>query len=455
MRTTRRAFLRGSVATASAALLTGPALAQGRARVAVLGGGFAGASCARELQRADPRFAVTLVEENPIYTACPFSNTVIAGLRDIAAQRFGYDALRAEGVAVIQDRASSVDPQKRLVSLSGGSALGYDRLVLAPGIDIRWGALPGYDQAAAEVMPHAWIAGEQTLLLRRQLEAMADGGTVVISAPANPFRCPPGPYERASLIAYYLKTKKPRSKLIVLDTKDSFSKQRLFQAAWQQLYRGVLEWVSLSNGGKVTSVDPATRTLVTDFASYKADVANVIPPQRAGHLAEIASVADQTGWCPIDPVTFESRLQADIHVIGDAEIGLRRQCSGQGLRRGGHDAAARRDPVAAQADQHLLQPGGARLRDLDRRRLSSGQWAARRCRGCRRGEPRRRAARLPRSRGDLCGSLVPNHHGANLRLTRAPPWSSPRCWRRLASPQSQMRARFCLMRSSATPFRLL
>jgi NADPH-dependent 2,4-dienoyl-CoA reductase/sulfur reductase-like enzyme len=149
---------------------------------------------------------------------------------------------------------------------------------------------------------------------------MADGGTVVISAPANPFRCPPGPYERASLVAHYLKTAKPRSKLLVLDAKDSFSKQRLFQQAWQQLYPGLLEWVSLSNGGKVTSVDPASRTLVTDFASYKADVANVIPPQRAGQIADLAGVSDATGWCPIDPITFGSRLQPNIHVIGDAAI---------------------------------------------------------------------------------------------------------------------------------------
>jgi sulfide dehydrogenase [flavocytochrome c] flavoprotein chain len=320
MRTTRRAFLYGGAAAASAALLNAPSLAQGQARVVVLGGGFAGATCARELHRADARFMVTLVEPNPTYTACPFSNSVIAGLRDIAAQRFGYDALRAEGITVAEDRASAVDPQKRLVSLSGDAVLGYDRLVLAPGIDIRWDALPGYDEPAAESMPHAWKAGEQTMLLRSQLEAMADGGTVVISAPANPFRCPPGPYERASLIADYLKTKKPRSKVIVLDAKDSFSKQRLFQAAWQLLYPELLEWVSLSNGGKVTSVDPATRTLVTDFATYKADVANVIPPQRAGYVAEIAGVADKTGWCPIDPVTFESHLQANIHVIGDAAI---------------------------------------------------------------------------------------------------------------------------------------
>jgi sulfide dehydrogenase [flavocytochrome c] flavoprotein subunit len=158
------------------------------------------------------------------------------------------------------------------------------------------------------------------LLLRRQLEAMEDGGLVVISVPANPFRCPPGPYERASLIAYYLKTRKPRSKLIVLDSKDAFSKQRLFQNAWKELYPGLLEWVSLSSGGKVISVDPSTNTLVTDFAKYEAKVANVIPPQKAGHVAERAGVADQTGWCPIDPVTFESRLQPNIHVIGDAAI---------------------------------------------------------------------------------------------------------------------------------------
>ena len=320
MRTTRRAFIGGSAATVSTAVLAAPALAQAKARVVVLGGGFAGATCARELHRAELRLAVTLVEENPIYTACPFSNSVIAGLRDIAAQRFGYEAVHAEGVAVVQDGAKAVDPRRRLISLSSGATLDYDRLVLAPGIDFRWGALPGYDETAAEPMPHAWKAGEQTLLLRRQLEAMADGGTVVISAPANPFRCPPGPYERASLIAYYLKSKKPRSKLIVLDAKDNFSKQRLFQAAWQQLYPGLLEWVPLSSGGKVTRVDPATGTLVTDFATHKADVANVIPPQRAGGIAETAGVADQTGWCPIDPITFESRLQPGIHVIGDAAI---------------------------------------------------------------------------------------------------------------------------------------
>jgi sulfide dehydrogenase [flavocytochrome c] flavoprotein subunit len=289
-------------------------------RVVVIGGGFSGAACASTLKRFNRRFAVTLVEPNTTFTACPFSNEVIAGLRELKEQEFGYDKVVASGVELARERATAIDPQARAVTLSAGSRLTYDRLVLAPGIDFRWDALPGYDEAAAERLPHAWKAGEQTDLLRRQLEAMADGGLVVIAAPANPYRCPPGPYERASLIAYYLKTKKPRSKVIVLDAKDAFSKQKLFQQAWQQLYPGVLEWVSLSSGGKVTSVDPGAMTVTTDFQTYNAAVANVIPPQKAGRIAEAAGVADRTGWCPIDPSTFESTLQPNIHVIGDAAI---------------------------------------------------------------------------------------------------------------------------------------
>ena len=319
-RTSRRDFLKTAVAGASAAVLPLPAIAQGAGgRVVVVGGGFGGATCARFIRRIDPRIAVTLVEANPTFTACPFSNLVIVGLRDLKAQEFGYDKLAADQVSVQISPATAIDAQGRSVTLGNGTRLPYDRLVLSPGIDIRWDGLPGYTEAAAERMPHAWKAGEQTLLLRRQLEAMEDGGTVVISAPANPFRCPPGPYERASLIAYYLKTKKPKSKLIVLDAKDAFSKQRLFQSAWKALYPN-LEWVSLSTGGKVTSVDVGAMTLVTDFARYKAEVANVIPPQKAARIAEIAGAADRTGWCPIDPVTFESKLQPNIHVVGDASI---------------------------------------------------------------------------------------------------------------------------------------
>jgi len=317
-RTNRREFLK--TVTAGAALLPLPAIAQGAgARVVVVGGGFGGATCARFIKRIDPRISVTLVEANRTFIACPFSNLVIAGLRELAAQQFGYDRFATDQVAVQFSPATAIDPQRRTVTLGNGAELAYDRLVLSPGIDIRWDALPGYTETAAERMPHAWKAGQQTLLLRRQLEAMEDGGTVVISAPANPFRCPPGPYERASLIAYYLKTKKPKSKLIILDAKDAFSKQRLFENAWKALYPN-LEWVSLSKGGKVTSVDVGAMTLITDFDRHKADVANVIPPQKAGRIAEIVGVADRTGWCPIDAVTFESKLQPNIHVVGDASI---------------------------------------------------------------------------------------------------------------------------------------
>src|SRR5215204_3120625 len=315
-RITRRDFLASSAAVAaSAAPMPRPAIAQAEPHVVVVGGGVA-----RALKQIDPRIAVTLVETNRLFTACPFSNGVIAGLRELPAQQFSYERIVESGIVFAAGTANLIDQQARSLIVGDGVRLQYDRLILAPGIDLRWDALPGYNEAAAERMPHAWKAGEQTMLLRRQLEAMEDGGLVVISAPANPFRCPPGPYERASLIAHYLKTQKPRSKLIVLDAKDAFSKQRLFQNAWKELYPGLLEWVSLSSGGKVTAVEPATNALVTDFGRHEAKVANVIPPQKAGRIAELAGVADRTGWCPIDPVTFESKLVPNIHVVGDATI---------------------------------------------------------------------------------------------------------------------------------------
>ena len=321
MRITRRGLLASALAGATASSLSSPAVAQGGAgRVVVIGGGFGGSTCARFLKALDPRLDVTLVEANATFIACPFSNEVIVGLRELQEQEFGYDGLRKAGVTVAIQIATGVDAAARSVTLGDGTKVPYDRLVLSPGIDINWSGLPGYTQAVAERMPHAWNAGAQTLLLRRQLEVMPDGGTVVISAPANPFRCPPGPYERASLIAWYLKTKKPKSKLIVLDAKDVFSKQRLFQNAWKALYPDTLEWVSLSSGGKVNAVEADSMTLVTDFNRFKADVANVIPPQKAGEIAAIAGVADRSGWCPIDPVNFESKLQPGMHVIGDAAI---------------------------------------------------------------------------------------------------------------------------------------
>jgi NADPH-dependent 2,4-dienoyl-CoA reductase/sulfur reductase-like enzyme len=310
----RRALLAGA-----ALALARPALAQGAARVVVVGGGFGGATCARALRQAG--LAVTLVEPETRYAACPLSNAVIAGMRDWDLQVFGHEALARDGVTLIRQIATGAEATARRLLLADGSLLPYDRLVLSPGIELRFDAIPGYDAAAAAVMPHAWKAGEQTRLLRRQLEAMEDGGTVIMTVPANPYRCPPGPYERASLIAHYLKTRKPRSKLLLLDAKDSFSKQRLFQAAWAALYPGVLEYVPLSEGGQVVSVQAATRTVSTDFGEHRGAVVNVIPAQRAGRIAQQAGVADRSGWCPVDPVSFESMLVPGIHVIGDAAIG--------------------------------------------------------------------------------------------------------------------------------------
>ena len=312
---TRRHVL---AAAAASLAFPRPALAQTAPKVVVIGGGFGGATAARALKEGG--IDVTLVEANATYVACPFSNEVIAGLQPMAAQRFGYEGIARAGIRVVHAAATGIDGAARRVTLADGTTLAYDRLVLSPGIDLRFDAIPGYDEAAVEAMPHAWKAGAQTELLERQLVAMPDGGTVVLSVPGNPYRCPPGPYERASLIAHVLKTRKPRAKLIVLDAKDTFSKQRLFQQAWSQLYPNQLEYVPLASGGQVTAVDPAAMTVKTDFSEYKADVACIIPPQRAGRIAGLAGIADRSGWCPIDPVTFESRLVPGIHVIGDAAI---------------------------------------------------------------------------------------------------------------------------------------
>lgn len=316
MRLRRRSLVAMGGAALAFPFLVRPARAQGTGRIVVVGGGFGGATAARFL--AAFGHDVTLVERKPTYWTCPFSNTVLAGLNSMDAIAFGYDGVKAAGVAVVQDDAQGVDPDAREVRLASGDVLAYDRLILSPGIELRYDALPGYDEAAAEVMPHAWNAGPQTEILRRQLEAMEDGGTVAIAVPENPFRCPPGPYERASLIAHYLKTHKPRSKILILDAKDAFSKRPLFEEAWASLYPGMIEWVPASMAGRVVGVDPAAMTLRTDFATHRVAVANVIPPQRAGAIAQGAGVADATGWCPVGPETFESALIPAVHVIGDA-----------------------------------------------------------------------------------------------------------------------------------------
>ncbi|MAK62062.1 MAG: cytochrome C [Ponticaulis sp.] len=307
-------------ATSAIAAMAPLSFAQTNAKVVVIGGGFGGASAARYLKSLLPNLSVTLVEPNPVFTACPFSNLVIAGLRGIEAQQMGYDGVAASGVTLAQTRAIAVDPDQKTVSLESGATLQYDRLILSPGIDFRWGALDGYDETTPDLLPHAWKAGPQTLLLRQQLEAMEDGGTVIMTVPAAPFRCPPGPYERASLIAHYLKTQKPSSKLLILDSNSKFSKQPLFEEAWRTHYSGHLEWRGPSEDGRVSRVNASEKSVETDFETHTGDVLNIIPPQKAGMIADLAGVTDPTGWCPIYGDSFESQLVPNIHVIGDATI---------------------------------------------------------------------------------------------------------------------------------------
>ncbi len=291
------------------------------AKVVVIGGGFGGATLSKYVKLIDASIHVTLVEPNPVFHTCPGSNNVIAGIADLRSLLWNYDTLKRKyGIEVVADEAMDVDPIQKTVRLKNGPVLKYDRLIVAPGIDFRWDAIEGYDQQASALIPHAWKAGGQTQLLRSQLEAMPDGGVVMILPPANPFRCPPGPYERASLIAYYLKNHKPRSKIIILDAKTKFSKQALFMQGWKDLYPGMIEWISWVGEGDIERIGVKSRTVFTEFGTHKADVLNIIPPQKAGAIAEKVGLTDQSGWCPIDQNTFESTLAPDIHVIGDACI---------------------------------------------------------------------------------------------------------------------------------------
>ena len=288
------------------------------ARVVVVGAGFGGATCARYLRHLAPELEVTLVERREHFVTCPFSNAVIAGLQDLDSLTHGFEGLRRRGITVVEGEAVAIDPEGGTVRLASGESLSFDRLVLSPGIDLEWNAIEGYDEAAAARMPHAWKAGPQTALLRRQLAAMEDGGLVVLAVPESPYRCPPGPYERASLIADYLHREKPRSKVIILDSKDGFSKQGLFRAGWERLYPGMIEWVGFSDGGHVTAVDPDRLEVRTAFEAFRAEVANIIPPQRAARLVDTADLAAGGDWCPVDHRTFASTVAPNVHLLGDA-----------------------------------------------------------------------------------------------------------------------------------------
>ncbi|MBP7066557.1 NAD(P)/FAD-dependent oxidoreductase [Ferrovibrio sp.] len=317
---TRRGLL--GAGAAAATLLGMPNIARAAGgRVVIVGGGFGGATAARYLKLFDPSIEVTLVERDATYVTCPFSNYVLGGIRDLNSITHRRDPLRQRwGVRLVRGEARAIDVSRKSLRLADGVALPYDKLVVAPGIELKYEGVPGYSEKAAERVPHAWKAGAQTALLRRQLEAMPDGGVVIVAPPANPFRCPPGPYERVSMIAWYLKNHKPKSKILILDAKDAFSKQGLFQAGWESQYPGLITWLAGKDGGKVEEIDVANMTIKAGFGNEKAAVINLIPPQTAGRIAVDAGLTEANGWAAVDPISFASRKAADVYVIGDASI---------------------------------------------------------------------------------------------------------------------------------------
>ncbi len=315
-----------------------------KARIVVVGGGSGGATAAKYLRQFSDDLSVTLIEPNATYHTCYGSNWVIGGLRNMDAIAHSYGNLSSKhGVKVVQGMVTSIDPDTRSVTLDNGDKLNYDRLVVSPGIDWRWEtAAEGASEDMFDSIPHAYKAGPQTALLRRQLEAMPDGGVFIMVAPGNPFRCPPGPYERASLVANYFKREKPRSKIIILDNKEKFSKQGLFMEGWKANYGDMIEWVSSSQGGQVEEIDVASKTAFSNsgFNEFQADVLNYIPPQKAGRIAQQAGLTNELGWCPVDQRNFESTIHAGIHVIGDS-------CIAGAMPKSGHSANSQGKMVAA------------------------------------------------------------------------------------------------------------
>jgi sulfide dehydrogenase [flavocytochrome c] flavoprotein subunit len=340
---TRREFVQllGSAALVGALGYPGLSRAEKpKARVVVVGGGYGGAIVAKYIKMADPAIRVTLIEQNSKFVSCPLSNEVLGGERNIDSLTFGFSGLSGRGVNVIQDSVTEIDPAKKFVRGKSGDKFNYDKLIVSPGVDFQWDAIKGYDEAAAEKIPHAWKAGPQTSLLRKQLEGMKDGGVFYIVAPPNPFRCPPGPYERAAQVAHYFKAHKPKSKIIILDAKDKFSKQGLFSQGWQINYGDMIEWVGAAGGGAIEAVDPKTRTLTGMVEDFKGDVVNVIPPQKAGKIAFVGGLTNEDGWCPVDQKTFESTIHKDVHVIGDACIAGKMPKSGYAANSQGKVCAA-------------------------------------------------------------------------------------------------------------------
>lgn len=316
---TRRQFLKASVAAGAAVSAFSIVGCSSGPNVVVIGGGFGGATAARYVKKFGAGVNVTLIEPKTSYTTCPFSNPYLGGLVDFQYITHTYDGLVMEGINVVHDTVSGIDANTKSVTLADGTVLNYDRLIVSPGIDFKWN-IPGYTEATSAKIPHAWKAGDQTKLLKAQLEAMDDGGVVIIAPPENPFRCPPGPYERASMIAHYLKTNKPKSKVLILDRKDKFSKQGAFTEGWGKVYGDMIEWVPAAKGGKVEGIDAGNMVVNTEFDDHKGDVINFIPNQTAGKLAHSSGLTNDKGWCPVSLITFESTIMPGVHVIGDSAI---------------------------------------------------------------------------------------------------------------------------------------
>jgi NADPH-dependent 2,4-dienoyl-CoA reductase/sulfur reductase-like enzyme len=312
------AGLLGTLAASGCATRASLAPRRNAPHVVVIGGGFAGATCARYLRKWSPGTRVTLAEREPRFVSCPLSNLVLGGSRNIGSLTRDYAGLRAEGIDVVNDSVTAIDAAARTVRLARGDTLRYDRLVVAPGVDMAADEVPGLASAMADgSLLHAWKAGLQTVALRRQLEAMPDGGLFVLHIPRAPYRCPPGPYERACQVAWYFRQHKPRSKVLVLDANDDIvSKQGLFRAAWDTLTPGIVEY---RGGQQLLEVDAPRKTVRLTFGEVRADVLNVIPPQRAGAVAAMAGlITANERWCGVDFRSFESRVAPGIHVLGDA-----------------------------------------------------------------------------------------------------------------------------------------
>lgn len=321
----RRQMLTGTATFAGAMALGAPAvLGQAKPRVVVIGAGAGGATAAKYIAKESAGgIAVTIVEPNANYQTCFHSNLYLGGFRDYPSITHDYSTLtKNHGIALVKARALRIDRDKREVVLAGDLRLPYDRLVVSPGIDLKYDSVPGWSLAAEESMPHAWKPGAQTLLLKKRLDAVPDGGVIVMVAPPNPYRCPPGPYERVSMMAYALKAAgKDRCKIFIIDPKENFSKQALFQEGWEKHYKGMIEWLSPKVHDGLKSVDPASGTVVTGFETYKnAALVNVIPAQMAGAIARDAGLANASGFCAIDPTNMKSVVDANIYVVGDACI---------------------------------------------------------------------------------------------------------------------------------------